>query len=72
MTPDLSKLAFIRNHSQCGGMITYNYNILGQLESTIDVTGNKIYYQYDILGRLIAVKDESGNYIEVYNYNYAH
>lgn len=72
MTPDLSKLAFIRNHSQCGGMITYNYNILGQLESTIDVTGNKIYYQYDILGRLIAVKDEAGNYIEVYNYNYAH
>lgn len=70
--PELSLLTFIRNHSECGGIVTYSYNSCGKLESVTDITGNKTYYQYDILGRLIAIKDEDGNYIEVYNYNYAH
>lgn len=71
-SPDLSKLSFIRKHSQCGGIITYSYNSMGLLDVATNVTGNKTYYYYDILGRLVAVKDEDGNYIEVYNYNYAH
>lgn len=70
--PDLSRLAYIRNHQTCGQMTTYEYDNRGLITTVTYPNGTKRYYFYDYLGRLTMIIDSDGNILETFEYNYAH
>jgi len=61
----------IRIFPKDANMITYTYDIIGNLTSTMDQKGLTTYYEYDSFQRLKNIRDKDRNIVKSYCYNYA-
>jgi len=63
----------LRNHNyfDTAQMVTYTYDPLIGMTTTMDIRGRTTYYSYDHLHRLLQVKDNEDKVIQEYTYNYS-
>lgn len=62
----------IRHGKEKDAIITYQYDVLGRVNETIDEEGNSSFVTYDQAGNVESVKDAYGNILSTNKYNANH